>query len=99
MFLLVSYYSHVKGLNVLRNLFLLLYLTSILYWYKLDDNSIRKYLDQFVCIIILSYYTFYETKKLSNERKISCIINVLIHIITFHILSSIIFIYILNSNN
>lgn len=152
MFLLASYFSHIKGLNIPRNLLFLLYLTTILYWYKLDDNSIRKFLDMVVAFITISYFTFYEINKLSNnhkkiwyllcfniiviyilntvvyqtqivndsdyvmesedynyfkfkytksntkERKMSCIYNVLIHIISLHVIPCLIYIYVLINN-
>lgn len=85
MFLLASYFSHIKGLNTNRNLLILLYLTSIIYWYKLDDNSIRKYLDILVVNIVLFYFTFYESKNLSSENKKSwyffCFIMIIIYIL------------------
>lgn len=88
-FLLTSYFCSIKGFNTFKYLSFLLYISTILHWYELKDTSFRKYFDMFIVTITLSYFTFIETKKLSNKYKnlwyITTLIIVIVYIINIKI--------------
>lgn len=88
-FLLTSYVSYLKGFNTFKYLAFLLYITTILHWYELKDNSFIKYFDMFIVIITLYYFTFIETKKFSDKyRKLWYIVSffiVIVYIININI--------------
>ena len=88
-FLLTSYVSYLKGLTTFKYLAFLLYITTMLHWYELKDNSFIKYFDMFIVIITLYYFTFIETKKFSDKyRKLWYIVSffiVIVYIININV--------------
>jgi len=84
-YLLTSFVCTIKNFNTFKYLSLLLYISTILHWYKLKDNSFRKYFDMIIVTITLSYFTFIETKKLSHKYKILCYITSLTIILIYFI--------------
>jgi hypothetical protein len=82
-FLITSFISKIKGFDKFVYLSFLLYISTILHWYKLKDKGIRKYFDMIIVAITLSYFTFIETKKLKDKHKILWYITSLIIILVY----------------
>ena len=89
-FLLTCYFCYLKKFNTFKYLSFLLYLSTILHWRELKDNSFIRYFDMIIVTITLSYFTFIETKKLSNKYKILWYATSLI-IIVVYVINSIIY--------
>ena len=82
-FLLTSYISYVKGYNTFKYLSFLLYISTMLHWYELKDNSFIKYFDMFIVIITLYHFTFIDIKKLKDKYKILWYITSLLIVIVY----------------
>lgn len=78
-FLLTSFVAYIKGFTTLKYLALALYLTTVLHWYNLKNDSLIRYIDIIIVIITLSHCTFVDSKKFSDKyRKIWYTVGILI---------------------
>jgi hypothetical protein len=89
-FLVLSYMYFYRCNKISAYLTFLLYMSTVLYWYKLNENSFRKYFDIFIAVSSLIYFTFIEIKNLNNKYKILWYATSLI-IIVVYITNSIIY--------